>query len=54
VEHKVEEKDCAKCGTTTTGEFPEGVTKVVQYGNSVKNIIRIYDTACMPVVVNSV
>jgi len=41
VEHKAEVKECAKCGTTTTGEFPEGVTKAVQYGNSVK-ILSVY------------
>ncbi len=41
VEHKVESKECAKCGTTTTGEFPEGITKAVQYGNSVK-ILSVY------------
>ena len=38
VEHKAEVKECAKCGTITTGEFPEGITKAVQYGNSVKKL----------------
>ncbi len=39
--NKAEVKECAKCGTTTTGEFPEGVTKAVQYRNSVK-ILSVY------------
>lgn len=38
VEHKAEVKECAKCETITTGEFPEGITKAVQYGNSVKKL----------------
>ncbi len=38
VEHKAEVKECSKCGTITTGKFPEGVTKAVQYGISAKKL----------------
>ena len=41
VEHKAEVKECAQCGKLTTGEFPEGVTKAVQYGKSVK-MLSVY------------
>lgn len=40
VEHKAEVKEC-DCGTLTTGKFPKGVTKAVQYGSSVK-ILSVY------------
>ncbi len=41
VEHKAEVKECATCGKLTTGKFPEGVTKAVQYGSNVK-ILSVY------------
>lgn len=41
VEHKAEVKKCKKCGTVTTGEFPDGVSKAVQYGKSVK-VLSVY------------
>ena len=41
VEHKAEVKECSKCDTLTTGEFPKGVTKAVQYGRSVK-VLSVY------------
>ncbi len=41
VEHKAEVKECSKCRTITTGVFPEGVKKAVQYGKSVK-ILSVY------------
>ncbi len=41
VEHKAEVKECPSCGKSTTGKFPEGVTKAVQYGSSVK-MISVY------------
>ena len=37
-EYKAEVKECDICGTVTIGEFPDGVTKAVQYGNSVKGL----------------
>jgi transposase len=41
VEHKAEVKECNVCGAVTTGKFPEGVTKAVQYGSSVK-VLSVY------------
>ena len=41
VEHKSEVKECRKCGAVTTGTFPKGVRKAVQYGNSIK-VLSVY------------
>ena len=41
VEYKSEVKECDICGTVTTGAFPKGVSKAVQYGNSVK-VLSVY------------
>ena len=36
VEHQAERVRCGGCGHETAGQFPEGVTQPVQYGESVK------------------
>lgn len=35
-EHQVKSVICASCGQTSAGQFPEGVTQVVQYGPGLK------------------
>lgn len=37
-EHQVEQLVCCKCGQVSAGEFPEGVTQLVQYGPGVKSL----------------
>lgn len=37
-EHQVETVTCAHCDQVTSGEFPEGITHPVQYGNQIKQL----------------
>lgn len=37
-EHQAEQKECPCCGSTTTASFPEGATKLVQYGHRLKTV----------------
>lgn len=37
-EHQVERLVCHKCGQVSDGQFPEGVTQLVQYGSGVKSL----------------
>ena len=44
-EHQAEVKECPCCGEATSAPFPEGVTKVVQYGLDIKtfaNYLNLY------------
>ena len=38
-EHQVERLVCRQCGQSSAGQFPEGVTQVVQYGSGVKSLV---------------
>ena len=38
IEHRAEVKKCPKCRRKNTGEFPEGITNTVQYGDKVKAV----------------
>jgi len=37
-EHRIEVKECSKCGHSNEGEFPSTVTNVAQYGEGVKSL----------------
>jgi transposase len=39
IEYIIDIKHCKKCGTITKGNFPEGVTKSVQYGKNLQTLI---------------
>jgi transposase len=36
-EHQSQEKQCPRCGKTTTAPFPEGIEKSIQYGANIKS-----------------
>ena len=40
-EHRVEEKECPRCGSKNAAPFPDGVTKAAQYGAQLKTITLI-------------
>ena len=41
-EHRIEGKECLRCGKLTKGEFPENVKSPVQYGDQVRTLVAYF------------
>lgn len=38
-EHRIEIKECPRCGASSEGEFPSAVTNLTQYGEGIKSLL---------------